>query len=64
MLFEVITLRDVMPMVPVKMVVLVPSPLTSIAFQLFQPCQRRVIPYLYEDLIQQGIQRGEICRPS
>ena len=47
-------------MVPVEATVLIPE---SFAFQLVWPCQRHVVPYLHENLIQQAIQGGEICHP-
>ena len=42
-------------MVLVETTILVPRPLVRIALKFVQLSQRRIIPCLHEDLVQQGI---------
>ena len=52
-----------MPMISVEATVFIFRPFVQIAFQLVRLSQHRVVPYLYEDLVQQGIQGYEVNSP-
>ena len=63
LLVQVITFRCVVSMISVEMTIFVPGFLTGISLQFAGECHGSFIFDLHQDLINRGIQGGEVCEP-
>ena len=53
-----------MAVIVVESAIFIPGPLARISFQLAGECQGPFVFDLHQDLIDRGIQRGEVREPS
>ena len=64
LLLQVKAFRCVMAVIVVESAIFIPGPLARISFQLAGECQGPFVFDLHQDLINRGIQRGEVREPS
>ena len=63
LLVQVITFRCVVSMISVETTIFIPGSLTGISLQFAGECHGSFVFDLHQDLINQGIQGGEVCEP-
>ena len=63
LLLQVIAIRRVVTVVSVETAIFIPRPLAGITLQFSGECQASFIFDLHQDLINRGIQGGEVCEP-
>ena len=63
LLFQVIAFKCVMSVISVETTIFIPGSLTGISLQFAREFQGSFVFDLYQDLINQGIQGGEVCEP-
>ena len=63
MLLQVIAFRCVVIVISVEMAIFIPGSLAGISLQFARECQGPFVFNLHQDLINRGIQGGEVCEP-